>query len=100
MHGPTCAQAAHAWYVHAKYEARGSDKFDVWSGEKRRKDTSSNSRNDDSDGEPTTADSDDEQLTQSDSEDDELDPAEASTYSGAVCVVDDCCDCTTVCCSS
>ena len=73
--------------------------FDVWSGEKRRKDTSSNSRNDDSDGEPTTVDSDDEQLTQSDSEDDELDPAEASTYSGAVCVVNDCCDCTTVCCS-
>ena len=34
--------------------------FDVWSGEKRRKDTSSDSRNDDSDGEPTTGASDDE----------------------------------------
>ena len=44
--------------------------FDVWLGEKRRKDTSSNSRNDDSDSEPTTAASDAEQLAQSDSEDD------------------------------
>ena len=73
--------------------------FDVWSGEKRRKDTSSDSRNDDSDGEPTTAASDDEQLMLSDSEDDEMDPVNASTYNGAVSVVDDCCDCTTVCCS-
>ena len=73
--------------------------FDVWSGEKRRKDTSSDSRNDDSDGEPTTAASDDEQLMLSDSEDDEMAPVNASTYNGAVSVVDDCCDCTTVCCS-
>ena len=73
--------------------------FDVWSGEKRRKDTSSDSRNDDSDGEPPTAASDDEQLMLSDSEDDELDPINVSTYNGAVSVVDDCFDCTTVCCS-
>ena len=28
-----------------------------------------------------------------------MDPVNASTYNGAVSVVDDCCDCTTVCCS-
>ena len=60
--------------------------FDVWLGEKRRKDTGRNSRNDDSDGQPTTAASDDEQLVQSDSEDDELDPAELITYSDAISV--------------
>ena len=60
--------------------------FDVWLGEKRRKDTGRNSRNDDSDGQPTTAASDDEQLVQSDSEDDELDPAEPITYSDAISV--------------
>ena len=59
--------------------------FDVWLGEKRRKDTGRNSRNDDSDGQPTTAASDDEQLVQSDSED-ELDPAEPITYSDAISV--------------
>ena len=97
MHGPTRAQATHAWCV--QNEERSSDEFDVWSEEKRRKDTSSDSRNNDSDGEPTTAASDDEQLTLSDSKDDELDPVNTSTYNGAVSVVDDCCDCTTVCCS-
>ena len=65
----------------------------------RREKEERHSRNDDSDGEPTTAASDDEQLTLSDSEDDELDPVNASTYNGAVSVADDCFGCTTVCCS-